>query len=175
MMWAVRAILPVASVIIALVLVLLPWGIAADEWPVWRFIVPFAPLGLIHYWLMRRPATMPFPLVFLAGLVVDGVTHGPLGFWALVYLIGGAVVRLAGGQLHSSTLGRFAAFAAGFVLVGAVTWGLATGYYLRQIEVQPILAAVGLLIVCYPLLAVLFSPMVERRRRVPNLSLDRGR
>lgn len=175
MMWLIRAIFPTASVVVALVLVLLPWGIAADEWPVWRFLVPFAPLGVIHFWLMRRPATMPFPLVFLAGLVVDAVTHGPLGFWALIYLIGGAVVRLAGGQLHTSTVGRFAAFTAGFVLVGAITWGLATGYYLRQIEMQPVLAAVAVVILCYPVLALLLSPMVGRRRRAPNLSLDRGR
>ena len=169
------SVVPLLTIVLALVLVLIPWGIRADEWPLVRYLVPLTPLALVQYWIVRRPWSVPFALVFATGLVIDIATGGPLGFWALIYLLASAVVRLAGTQLHGSLAGRFVAFAAGFVLAAAVTWIVASGYYLRAMEVEPILAATATLILAYPALAALLWFTREPQRRQVNVSLDRGR
>lgn len=169
-----RTLVPVTTIVLALVLVLMPWGINADEWPAVRYMVPLGPLALIHYWIVRRPWAVPFLLVFACGLVIDVATAGPLGFWALIYLLASAVVRLAGTQLHGTLSGRFAAFAAGFVFAAAVIWIVASGYYLRPMEVEPVLAAAGALVLAYPLFAAVLWFAREPANRPPNATLGRG-
>ena len=43
---------------------------------------------VIHVWTVRRPGAIPSWLAFAAGLVLDALAFGPLGYWALTFLTG---------------------------------------------------------------------------------------
>lgn len=174
-MGLLSAIAPSVSVAALLVLALLPWGVSAAAWPFVAYLPPLLPLAVILYWLIRRPEALPLVMIFATGLTVDAVTRGPLGFWALIYLMGSAIILLTAGKLNRSPLGRFTAFAGGFVMTGALAWLVATAYTLGRVEVEPVLAATGLIVAFYPVLALLLWPLSGGRRREPNFSFDRGR
>lgn len=166
---------PALTVAAALAAALAPRGAAIDQWPLLRYLVPLAPAAIMLYWLQRRPHAMPFPLIFATGLLVDTITRGPLGLWPFAYLIGAGAVRLLASHHPATRTGRFLTFSAGVVCIGAVAWLVASGYYLRIAEVQPILAAVAAVILVYPVAALVLGFAQPGTRRLPNASLDRGR
>ena len=58
------------------------------------------PVLVIFYWARHQPAQsriskIPFWLAFACGLFVDIYAHGPLGYWALTYLIGAQLAAWA--------------------------------------------------------------------------------
>ena len=71
------------SIAVLTLLAALPWGLPTED----RFFLPLLPVVAIHYWALRRPEVLPEWFVFLAGLLLDVFTHGPLGYWPLVYLV----------------------------------------------------------------------------------------
>ena len=83
-MKAVLAILPSVVITMVLALACAPWG-ALDEA---RFVMPLLPYMAAHVFLARGVGVVPSPVLFVAGLVMDLATHGPLGFWAIIYLSG---------------------------------------------------------------------------------------
>lgn len=58
------------------------------------FPMPFVPLIVLFIWSVRHPAYVPPWLIFLTGLLLDLLTGGPLGLWALSYLIAFTIARL---------------------------------------------------------------------------------
>ena len=58
------------------------------------------PVLVIFYWARHQPAQartvkIPFWFSFACGLFVDIYAHGPLGYWALTYLIGAQLAAWA--------------------------------------------------------------------------------
>jgi rod shape-determining protein MreD len=49
--------------------------------------MPLFPFMAIYFWSMTRPEYMPYIAVFLIGLFQDLLTGGPVGLWALTYLL----------------------------------------------------------------------------------------
>ena len=43
-------------------------------------------------WRAAR-GVVPSPVMFVAGIAMDIITNGPLGFWALIYLFGVLIAR----------------------------------------------------------------------------------
>ena len=84
-------LIPALTIIVATVLVALPWGMAAEN----RFLLPLLPLIVIHFWTLRRPGDVAEWWVFVAGLSLDILTNGPIGYWALIYLLGYAAAVLS--------------------------------------------------------------------------------
>jgi cell shape-determining protein MreD len=66
-----------------------------------RYIVPMLPYVIVHTVAVRRPEAMPSWLVFVAGLSVDFLTHGALGYFALIYLTGLFCVHAAPAYLFA--------------------------------------------------------------------------
>ena len=56
------------------------------------FTTPAFPLMAIYFWALNRPELMPPLAVFGLGLIQDLLTGGPLGLWALVYLVAYAFI-----------------------------------------------------------------------------------
>lgn len=54
--------------------------------------MPVLPLMAIYFWTMRNPRLMPPIAIFLIGLFQDFVTGGPVGLWALAYLLSTAIM-----------------------------------------------------------------------------------
>ena len=135
-------------------LAILPWG--GPEWS--DLMLLLLPVAAIYFWSTRRPILMPPPLVFLTGLILDVLTHGPLGLWA-----GAALIAAISGRSARRTrpkLGwlRAAAHVAMTIAVCTVYAAVLTSLHKWQmVEPQPLLQAAGAAILAYPLLAGLLS------------------
>lgn len=161
-MSALKYIAPFASIAFFTVLAALPWGLPADD----RFFLPLLPCVAIHYWAMRRPDHVPEWFVFAAGLLLDVFTHGPLGYWSLIYLLAQSLGVLGTDAIRSGVGVRLGLFAASLAAVTAVSWIVASIYFLEFADWVPYARAAvmaGLAsIVIIPILHVLEAPSSER-------------
>jgi rod shape-determining protein MreD len=148
--------LPVLTLLVASILAVLPFG--AGE--IVRTCVSFLPLIVVHYWSARRPRLLPVTVVFGCGLAIDVLTHGPIGFWALMMLAVGALARLEEALTGQSTVtGRAAVFSISMIAVAALSWGVASLYNGQAMDGRPMLMAALFAIACYPIAALLLMPI----------------
>lgn len=144
-------LLPAATVCIATLLAVLPFG--ADEMV--RYAVSFLPLMVVQYWSARRPALVPVPLVFGVGLIVDVLTHGPVGYWALLALITASFAQLEVSVMGRSTaIGRALTYAVAMLVAAGVAWAVASIYTGTAVAGRPFLGAAFAAIALYPVMAL---------------------
>ncbi len=154
MMAALLAPLPAAVTILLIIAAIIPWG-----GPAWaEMAVALLPVCGIYFWSVRRPQLMPAVLVFVLGIMLDVLTHGPLGIWAcagLMAALAGRVVRRVQPRIGwtSSAVCLVATLAASTALVGALEAGFAWRPMPALLYAQALLAAC----LAYPLLAGLLS------------------
>lgn len=167
-------IVPASTVLIVTLAAAVPWGVPMEEHPFARYLVSFLPFLAIHFWLDTRPSAMPPVIAFAAGLVMDVVTRGPLGFWASVFLVGQLVVALRGRRWGSGVLAGSAGFAATTSVLALVIWTIASAYHLRPLDPTPI-AGMALAAIClYPLVALILGLLARERAAPLNAGLQRG-
>ncbi len=75
------ALTPTLMAIAGVVLLLLPLRLFGGFVP-----TPIIPLAVIFFWSLYEPDFIPYPIVFLIGLLQDFLTGGTVGVWASVYL-----------------------------------------------------------------------------------------
>ncbi|MEQ1651156.1 MAG: hypothetical protein ABL897_01565, partial [Hyphomicrobium sp.] len=132
-MQPVRHVSAFATIAFLALLAALPWGIAPQS----RFFLPMLPVVAIHFWTLRHPGLVPEWNVFLIGLALDVLTHGPLGYWALVYLTAHLAGTLGAPFGDRGILVRIGLFAAALVGVVAVAWAVASVYFLERADIGP--------------------------------------
>jgi rod shape-determining protein MreD len=135
----------------------LPWGAPVPL----QFALPLLTLAVIFYWTIEQPGLLPSPLVFLIGLFTDLATAGPLGYWALNYLIG---VTIASYGLDRFAEGRgrivtTAFFAVAVAVVSCVGWLLSSLFFLRPMPVEPLLEGGAIAIAAYQPITLLLLPI----------------
>lgn len=165
---ALKYIAPFASIAFFTVLAALPWGLPTED----RFFLPLLPCVAIHYWAMRRPDHVPEWFVFAAGLLLDVFTHGPLGYWSLIYLLAQSLGVLGTEAIRSGVWVRLGLFGASLVAVTFVSWVVASVYFLELADWMPyaraaIMAALASIVII-PVLHILDAPRSERG--MPQLS-----
>jgi rod shape-determining protein MreD len=151
-----RNTVPLLSVAILTLIAALPFGMPTDG----RFYMPLLPYTAIHYWAVRRPGLMPEWGVFLAGLMTDVLTHGPLGFWALMFLAGLVVINASRNLPDWGALGRWAQFCVTLAVMGVCEWLVASLYFFELADWKPIVIAIGIGALSYPLLGLLLRPLL---------------
>lgn len=150
------AVLPALSVLVMAVLAVLPWG--GDD--TIRFAIAMLPMTAIQYWGARRPQLLPVTLVFTAGLLLDVMSHGPLGFWALLALFALALGRLESAVSNRSTaIGRAAAYVCAMMLLATAAWAVASVYFNHAVEWRTMASGAALTVLLYPLLALTLMPI----------------
>ncbi|MEL6299151.1 MAG: hypothetical protein AAFQ45_11335 [Pseudomonadota bacterium] len=125
---------------------ILPWGLPVEA----RFVMPMLPYVAIHYWTLNNRGLMPAWLVFLCGLVIDFVTRGPLGFWAMIFLIGQMSALWLSGSLGATRTRRWLGFFAVVALLGAVQWLTASIYFVTWVDVWPFATGIVVVACVYP-------------------------
>lgn len=151
----IRYAIPGASVVLLTLLAALPWGLSSET----RFLFPLLPYTAIHFWAVRRPTLMPEWLVFLAGLATDVLTHGPLGFWSLVFLLGLVLAHVFPTSWHGGgTVVRWLHFCVTLVLLAVAQWVIATAFFMSPIEWRPFASGALFAVLAYPVLALLLKP-----------------
>lgn len=153
---------PPVSLAILVVFGALPWGLPAD----YRFFFPMLPIVAIYYWSWQRLAPVKAWMVFAAGLIVDVLTNGPLGYWALIYL----GVPVAGEIIGSfvPSVSRPIVLTTTLCIAAVAAWLLSSLYFFEVADWRPyalgaLLAGLGALL----LLPVLRLIDAEQRGRRP--------
>ena len=148
-----RMLLPGFTVFMAVLLTVLPLGL--PDLPV---VMPFFTLMAIYYWTVARPDLLAAPLMFLIGMLQDGLAGTPLGLSAIVFLTAHYFVitqrRLLAGQSFALNWFGFSVLA---VMAGGLAWAIACVFYLRLVPVTPSAIQTVLTIVLYPPLAWTFA------------------
>jgi rod shape-determining protein MreD len=124
---------PTASVAALSLIAALPWGLPAAD----RFFLPLLPVVAIYYWTLSRDAWLPEWVVFLAGLTLDILTNGPLGYWAFIYLIAHLIATLSAGVVVRGGAGRLALVGLTIVAVTVVAWAVASAYFFEPLDWVP--------------------------------------
>jgi rod shape-determining protein MreD len=146
--------LPLVVTLLLMLMVCLPWG--GPPWS--ETALMLLPAASIYYWSLRRPQLMPAVLVFACGLLLDVLTHGPLGVWAVAAL----VVALAGRKARRirpalGWLRSAAAAIATFAIALALVTGLEAAFAWHPIALLPRLHALAAICIAYPVLAGMLS------------------
>jgi rod shape-determining protein MreD len=170
MMTLAGRLTPAITVFILAILAVLPWGLPAHA----RFVLPFLPVIAIHTWSSRHLERLSPWVPFAAGIVVDVLTNGPLGYWPLIYL--GAMMLGADAQRTPGTglAARWALFLASLVGLVIAAWGVASLYHLELSDWRPFAWALWIGALSYPLVAFGLRALDPEPQRASNDRLVRG-
>lgn len=116
---------PAASVLASACVAAVPWG-AGDAA---EYMLPLITLFIVHFWASRWRILMPSPFVFLVGLTTDLLTNGPLGFWALLYLLAYGIGAF-GPRFRSMFANAFWSLAV-LLALAVLGWVISSVYYLK--------------------------------------------
>ena len=135
----------------------LPWGLSAgggSSMPPASLgaVLPIAVIHACGYW---RPSITPAWIGFVAGLVTDTVTGGPLGYWPLLYLLALKISRVCEFHVPSAHMAMgWATFVVAAVILAICGWAVASLYHVQiaswWVLGRPLAVAAGL----FPVLAV---------------------
>ncbi len=169
-MQPVRFMSAFGSIAVLALIAALPWGLPPQD----RFFLPMLPVIAVHFWSLRHPGLVPEWYVFVSGLVVDVLTHGPLGYWALVYLITHLVAVLSAPLADRGISVRIALLAAALIIVTCAAWAIASVYFLEWLDLWPYAAGSGLAgLGAFVLMPLLYAADPARATR-DNVRLERG-
>jgi len=136
MMWLER-FFPVVAIALAVVLCALPWGLS----PEFRMVLPLLPYVVIHRCVERFGESTPDWLVFLAGLATDVAGQEPLGFWCLIYLSGFTMIRSVTVDRDHGFAARIFLFLVTITTLVLMQWSAASIYYVRSVEIWPLIVS----------------------------------
>ena len=164
---ALLAPVPVLTLLLAVLVAALPWG-----GPVWLDLaLELLPVGVITTWSLRRPRLLPFVAVFACGLLLDTLSHGPLGIWSAVFITAAYAGRLARRtRIEQSLLRRLITPPLIIAFAAALSIGLTSVYLWQSLDPVPMLASVGAAVAIYPVITWLLSAV----DRLWSTSLDRA-
>lgn len=163
-------IVPSLSIAVLTLLAALPWGLPSEG----RFFLPLLPFVAIHYWTLRHAERVPEWMVFLSGLTLDVLTNGPLGYWALIYLVGYVLAVASTPWAEDGAIGRWLLFLAALVLLAVAEWTLSSLYHFELADWRPFAWAAVATAFVYPLFAFLLRSLDPDHGQRRNLSFERG-
>jgi rod shape-determining protein MreD len=146
-----RASFPATCTILLMLLCGLPFGIADQA-----AILPAVTIGCVYFWSLFRPASLPPPIVFAIGLLLDLLGYLPIGVSVLSLLILHGVVLRSRRALAQQ---RFLVVWLALIWLGAATavvmWTLTSLLNLQLMPPGPALFQAMLTAAIYPALAIL--------------------
>lgn len=144
--WAIRSIIPfltgIGAVFVTLVPVALPYSMA---------VTPVLPLGVVFFWTVNWPTLMPPIAVFTIGIIYDLLTGGPIGLWAVVFLVAQAFTVSERGFLYGKTFAiNWIGFVPVIVTATAVGWFIASLGAFTPLPATPVVVQAAILLGLYP-------------------------
>ncbi|HXG78305.1 MAG TPA: hypothetical protein VNJ31_03060 [Methyloceanibacter sp.] len=153
--------LPALSVLFAVLAAAVPWGLPAHA----TFILSLLAVTMVFCWRIIPGTTLPAYLAMLFGLLGDLLGGGPLGFWALMMLIGVTAGGYAGPFTDGRDLKRlWIVWSIAAFLIAGLSWLLASLYFLRWIDWWPMAFGACASVLLFPV--VLHGVLWIRRGRL---------
>lgn len=169
-MMLARAVVPSAVLVLVTLLVALPWGLGSD----YRLVLPLLPAVVIYVWNSRRRDSVPEWMAFAAGVLLDAISQGPLGYWALLYLLAYILSALLRAPADEGGLLRWARFAVGMALLSTAAWLVASLYAMQPGDIAPLRLAGGIAVLTYPIVAGFVALLDPPMPHSANGNLVRG-
>lgn len=164
-----RGIVPSFVLFVAVVVAAVPWALPSKA----IFILPLLLIILVFVLTMRRQQELPILSVFAAGLLMDILTAGPLGYWAIIFLLTHTLAALYARRDAEPGFGMlWLVFALVTVVTSSSGWALASLYFVRVIDWQPMLIGGAVSVALFPLVA---WPLRHSLGLVPKNIFTRGR
>ena len=165
-----RLILPGLGIALVTFVAALHWGLGAES----RFLMPFLPAAAIHAAAVAHPASVPVWLVFSAGLAFDVMTHGPLGYWALIYIACHALALVSPAANDAPLVVRWLVFAVTLALLAALEALLSLIYFGHVGDGALLVRAVAGVALAYPFFALVVAALPPAADAARNARLERG-
>ncbi len=170
----VQVIVPSLTLAVATLLAALPWGIGPDA----QLVAPLLLAATLFYWNLRRRGAVPEWIAFACGLAMDVTGQGPLGYWALIYLLAFVLAALfrdsrrAGGQ--DGLAQPLLRYLVAIIALALSVWMLASLYALERADVvAPALAAL-ISLLAYPIVVGLVRVLDRDAQDDDGRALVRG-
>lgn len=146
---ASRAVFPIASSALLLVLLAAPLGL-----PWQAQLGGGAALACVFQWSVAQPSWMPPPAVFLLGVLADLLGVAPPGVSVLALLVAhGLAVSWRPALARAGLLPSWLAFAVVAALAAALDWALSSLLTARLLPTDAALLGFALTVTLYPALA----------------------
>jgi hypothetical protein len=91
------------------------------------------PVLVVHAWCVRVPGALSILIVFLAGLWVDVLSHGPFGFWAMAYVVAALTSDALTSVGRRGGAGQVVSITVTLIVVVGLLWGSASAYSWRLV------------------------------------------
>jgi rod shape-determining protein MreD len=148
-----RQSFPASTTILLMLLCGLPFGIADQA-----ALLPSVTIGCVYFWSLFRPASLPPPVVFLIGLLLDLLGYLPMGVGVLTLLIlHGIVLRSRRSLTQQGFIVVWLTLASLGASSAAVIWTLTSILNLQLMPAGPAAFQAMLTAALYPALAMLLT------------------
>jgi len=145
-----KGIVPSLVLFLAVVVAAVPWALPAAA----GFILPLLLIIFIFALTMQQKRELPTISVFAAGLLMDVLTAGPLGYWAIIFLLTHTLAGIYSRRAKNKRFGTlWLAFAGTAAAASIFGWALASIYFVRIIDWQPMFIGGAVAVALFPLLA----------------------
>jgi len=145
-----KGIVPSLILLLAVVVAAVPWALPVAA----GFVLPLQLNIFVFALSLQREYVLPTLSVFAAGLLMDVLTAGPLGYWAIIFLITHTLARfLARRTTPISFPMLWVTFAATAATASITGWALASLYFVRLIDWQPMLIGATAAVALFPLIS----------------------
>ena len=132
----------------------LPWSIAVKAGDGATSAAVLIPAAAICACVLARPRQTPSLAVFVAGLLMDAVTAGPLGYWSLVYLAMASVARAGAARMASgSVIIAWLIFAVAAAGGATLAWAVSSLFRLQVAPIGDIAGPAIVALVAFPIVA----------------------
>lgn len=143
------SVAPFATGVLSVIISAAPAGL-----PEFSSITPLFGLGVIFFWVLVRPSLMPPAAVFSIGILQDALSGGPIGLWALTFLIVQLLTITQRAILLSNVFGRgWVGFALVTLAAAIFAWLAACIFYSALLSPVQLLVQSLLTISIYPVIA----------------------
>ena len=164
-----KGIVPSLFLFLAVVVAAVPWALPSRA----SFILPLLLIIIVYVLTLQRRTVLPSLSAFAAGLLMDILTAGPLGYWAIIFLLTHTLAALYGRRDATPGFGMlWLVFAATAVVTSISGWVIASLYFVRVIDWQPMLIGGAVAVALFPLVA---WPMRHSLGLVPGGAFTRWR
>lgn len=154
-----RALLPALTILLGVLVTAVPWGLPA----VATFVPPLVVVMMVFCWRATPDAVLSPVAAMALGLLTDATTGGPLGFWGLMCLFAASV----GFRLRPTDPGRrmgvlWLAWIPTAAVLAGLGWLLASLYFFRWVDWQPIAFGAAVSIALFPAVYLLVRAFDQR-------------